>query len=160
MQNFSRSYGYGFDANGEPREPKTRRHRPREHRPETDAAQDKEDEGQTQKSYVSSVPFDPNRAVMVTRRHRPKLKEDAAAAEAEARRQELAAVEARRRRQELAAKAEAKPKAEVEVGKLEAHKAFSDDAPVVAPVFNKFKTRRERRAEAEAKAKETKEEGQ
>ena len=54
--------------------------------------------------------------------------------------------------------AEAKPKAEVEVGKLEAHKAFSDDAPVVTPVFNKFKTRRERRAEAEAK--KTKEEGQ
>ena len=56
------------------------------------------------------------------------------------------------------AKAKAKPKAEVEVGKLEAHKSFSDDAPVVAPVFNKFKTRRERRAEAEAK--KTKEEGQ
>ena len=99
-----RSYGYGFDANGAPREPKTRRHRPREHRPETDAAQDKEDEGQTQKSYVSSVPFDPKLASMVTRRHRPKLKGDAAEAEAEARRQELAAVEAhhRRRQQELA----------------------------------------------------------
>ena len=108
-----RNYGYGFDANGAPREPKTRRHRPREpetrrHRPETYAAQDKEDEGQTQKSYVSSVPFDPKRASMVTRRHRPQRNAAEAEAEAEETRrqelQELAAVEDyyRHRQQELA----------------------------------------------------------
>ena len=44
-----------------------------------------------------------------------------------------------------------KAEAQVEAGEaqVEAHKAFSDDAPVVAPVFNTFKTRRERRAAAE-----------
>ena len=97
-----RNYGYGFDANGAPREPRTRRHRTREHRPH------KEDEGQTQESYVPSVNFDPKLASMVTRRHRPQRNAAEAEAEAEETRrqelQELAAVEDyyRHRQQELA----------------------------------------------------------
>ena len=98
VQNISRSHGYGFDAKGAPREPKTRRHRQagaQAPAPEPDAAQVKADEGQKKK-------YDPNKAVMITRRHRQEPEKDAAKAAA-------AAAEAK-------AKAEAEAEAEAEAG--------------------------------------------